>query len=69
MVMKKGERREALYKPLFPELLDPAPKTPFCSEIAKGDHDSEMILIHHLRETAVPFVRSVSEGCFKDSKI
>lgn len=68
MSLKEGGRRGVIYKPLFPELLDPEPKTPFCSSIARGNHDSEMILVHHLRETAVPFARSVAEG-YKIRKI
>lgn len=59
---KAGEPREKQRVLLFPELRDLNPKMPFSMEMAKGNHESELILIHHLNELAVPFAESVSSG-------
>ena len=49
-------------KALFPELRDDNPKTPLCSELAVGSHKSELLLIHHLHETSLPYIRSLASG-------
>ncbi len=46
----------------FPELIDTTPNTPFCSSIARGKHNADVILIHHLHETSLPFIKSVAKG-------
>ena len=33
-----------------------------CENLARGEHKSELILIHHLHEVALPFIKSLSKG-------
>lgn len=46
----------------FPDLYEDKPKTPFCETLARGKHKSELILIHHLHEVALPFIKSLAES-------
>ncbi|MBU1930382.1 hypothetical protein KJ972_02645 [Candidatus Micrarchaeota archaeon] len=46
----------------FPELYEKNPKTPLCVRLARGKHNSELILIHHLHHVSIPFIRSLSKG-------
>lgn len=63
-ISKKVGRADAL----FPELVDNNPKALLCKEIARGKHDTELILVHHLNEFALPFIESLTEG-YKVRKI
>ncbi len=49
-------------KALFPELIDDNLKTPLYTELARGSHRSELLLVHHLHETSVPYIKSLATG-------
>jgi len=52
----------------FPELYETTISTPLCSKTAQGKHKAELILIHHLHEVSVQYIKSLAEG-YKIKKI
>ncbi len=65
---KKIQERAKWEGSPFPDLYEDILKTPLCEILAKGRHRSELILIHHLHEVALPFIKSMAQG-YKIRKI
>ena len=52
----------------FPALYENKIQTPLCEFLANGKRNSEIILIHHLHEVALPFIKAIANG-YKIRKI
>jgi len=60
--MKKHTIRRMVWKgSLFPELYD-SPEMPLCTKMANKKHKSHLILVHHLNEPSLPFIKALSKA-------
>jgi len=64
----KNKTRELWKNCPFPELYETTISTPLCLKTAQGDHKSELILIHHLHEVSVPYIKALAKS-YKLKKI